>query len=94
MSMREAYADALGQTGKAVVFTALALSASVATWLFSGLRFQVDMGIMLNLMILANAVAAIFMLPAFAAFLLRPEAKNPNEPNAVSPAAAPKSASS
>lgn len=79
MSMREAYADALGQTGKAVVFTALALSASVATWLFSGLQFQVDMGILLNIMILANAVAAIFILPAFAAFLLRPGRKTPDQ---------------
>lgn len=94
MTMREAYADALGQTGKAVVFTALALSASVATWLFSGLRFQVDMGIMLNLMILANAVAAIFMLPAFAAFLLRPPRTPPAESDAASSEADPKPASS
>ncbi len=71
MALREAYEDTLHQTGKAVVFTALALAASVATWMLSGLQFQVDMGILLTVMFLANAAAAIFILPAFAAFLLR-----------------------
>ncbi|MGB0956072.1 MAG: efflux RND transporter permease subunit [Panacagrimonas sp.] len=94
MSMRQAYADALSQTGKAVVFTALALAASVATWLFSGLRFQVDMGILLNVMILANAVAAIFILPAFAALLLRPNPNAPNDADTDAPEAEPTPASS
>ncbi|MEW6169651.1 MAG: MMPL family transporter [Pseudomonadota bacterium] len=85
MSMRAAYADALGQTGKAVVFTALALAASVATWMLSGLQFQVDMGILLMVMILANAVAAIFILPAFAAFLLRPGSQTPGQSEPVAP---------
>ncbi len=75
MAMREAFANTLHQTGKAVVFTGLALAASVATWMMSGLQFQVDMGILLTIMFLANALAAIFMLPAFAAFLIRPPKK-------------------
>lgn len=71
MALREAYRDTLNQTGKAVVITAATLSASVCTWFFSGLQFQIDMGILLTIMFLANAVAAVLMLPAFAAFLLR-----------------------
>lgn len=71
MPLREAYADTLHQTGKAVVITALALSASVATWVLSGLQFQIDMGILLTIMFAANAVAALVMLPAFSAFLMR-----------------------
>ncbi len=71
MSMREAYADTLHQTGKAVVVTALALSASVATWMLSGLQFQIDMGILLTIMFLANAAAALLMLPAFSTFLIK-----------------------
>lgn len=71
MKMREAYANTLHQTGKAVIFTALTLGATVCTWLFSNLQFQVDMGILLTLMFFANAVAAAVLLPAFAAFLLR-----------------------
>jgi predicted RND superfamily exporter protein len=75
MSLRKAYEQTLHQTGKAVIFTALALGASVCTWLLSGLQFQVDMGILLTIMFIANAVAAVLLLPAFAAFLLKP-AKN------------------
>jgi predicted RND superfamily exporter protein len=71
MSLRKAYEQTLHQTGKAVLFTALALSASVCTWLMSGLQFQIDMGILLTIMFLANAVAAVLLLPAFAAFLLK-----------------------
>ncbi|TXH03058.1 MAG: hypothetical protein E6R07_13270 [Nevskiaceae bacterium] len=71
MPIREAYADTLHQTGKAVVVTGLALSASVATWVLSGLQFQVDMGILLTIMFLANAGAALIMLPAFARFFMR-----------------------
>ncbi|MDM4771808.1 RND family transporter [Solimonas sp. SE-A11] len=72
MKLREAYENTLHQTGKAVIFTALTLAATVCTWLFSGLQFQVDMGILLTMMFVANAVAAVVLLPAFAAFLLRP----------------------
>lgn len=71
MTLRKAYEETLHQTGKAVVVTALTLAASVCTWFFSGLQFQVDMGILLTIMFIANAVAAVVLLPAFAAFLLK-----------------------
>ena len=71
MKLRQAYENTLHQTGKAVIFTALTLAATVCTWLFSDLQFQVDMGILLTMMFVANAVAAVVLLPAFAAFLLR-----------------------
>lgn len=72
-NIRQAYQDTLHQTGKAVVITALTLSASVCTWFFSSLQFQIDMGILLTIMFIANAVAAVVLLPAFAAFLLKRE---------------------
>jgi predicted RND superfamily exporter protein len=71
MKLREAYENTLHQTGKAVIFTALTLAATVCTWMFSHLQFQIDMGILLTMMFVANAVAAVVLLPAFAAFLLR-----------------------
>lgn len=80
MRIREAYADTLHQTGKAVVVTAFALAGSVATWMMSGLQFQIDMGILLTVMFLANAAAALAMLPAFASFLMK------ENPNTVDPA--------
>ncbi|MES0874691.1 efflux RND transporter permease subunit [Sinimarinibacterium thermocellulolyticum] len=76
MPLRAAYANTLHQTGKAVIFTALTLGATVCTWMFSNLQFQVDMGILLTLMFFANAIAAAVLLPAFATFLLKP----PKEP--------------
>ncbi len=71
--LREAYKQTLHQTGKAVVFTGLTLGASVCTWLLSDLQFQVDMGLLLTLMFLANAVGAVVLLPAFASFLVKAE---------------------
>ncbi len=77
MSLRKAYEQTLHQTGKAVIVTGLALAASVCTWLLSDLQFQVDMGILLTIMFLANAAAAVILLPAFAAFLLKPPGDGP-----------------
>lgn len=71
MPLRQAYEETLHQTGKAVIVTALALAATVCTWMLSGLQFQVDMGILLTIMFLANAAAAVILLPAFAAFLMK-----------------------
>ena len=86
MTLRAGYEQTLHQTGKAVIVTALALAASVCTWLLSGLQFQVDMGILLTIMFLANAGAAVILLPAFAAFLMKPKPQGPQaEAQAVTP---------
>jgi len=66
----EAYRVTLGMTGNGVVFTAITLAMGVMTWMFSDLKFQADMGIMLTFMFLVNMLGAIFMLPALAAWLL------------------------
>ncbi len=66
----EAYYRTLKMTGKAVVFTGVTLGLGVATWLFSDLQFQRDMGVMLVFMFTANMFGAILILPAIARFLL------------------------
>ena len=71
MPMREAYPLALKQIGVAVIFTGMTLSVGVSTWAFSGLKLQADMGILLSFMFLANMIAAIVFLPAFASTLER-----------------------
>ena len=58
--------SALRTTGKAVLFTSLTLIVSVAMWLFSGLQFQADMGLLLVFMFTANLLGALLMLPALA----------------------------
>jgi uncharacterized protein len=64
MSMQEAYIQTLRETGSAVIFTGLTLSVGVATWVFSPLQFQADMGLLLTLMFFMNMVGAIILLPA------------------------------
>jgi predicted RND superfamily exporter protein len=65
--VKEAYLDALKERGSAVLFTGITLAIGVSTWVFSSLKFQVDMGILLTFMFVVNMLGAIIVLPAFAA---------------------------
>ena len=62
---------AFTQTGSAVVFTGLTLAIGVSTWLFSELKFQADMGVLLTFMFLVNMLGAIVLMPALARWLFR-----------------------
>jgi len=68
-NVKEAYLAALVERGSAVVITGITLAIGVSTWLFSALKFQVDMGIVLTFMFLVNMLAAVVILPAIATFL-------------------------
>ncbi len=70
MDMVSAYYQTLKTTGKAVAFTGITLALGVATWAFSPIKFQADMGILLTFMFLWNMIGAICLLPAIAHFLL------------------------
>ena len=65
-SLYESYLFALKQTGKAVAFTGITLAIGVATWVFSPIKFQADMGLLLTFMFLLNMVGALTLLPAIA----------------------------
>lgn len=73
MPLQEAYYETLKTTGKAVTFTGFTLAIGVATWIFSAIKFQADMGILLTFMFLWNMFGALWLLPALARFLLQPE---------------------
>ncbi|WP_207476296.1 efflux RND transporter permease subunit [Arenibaculum pallidiluteum] len=64
-----AYLRTLRETGSAVIFTGITLAVGVSTWLFSALKFQADMGLLLTFMFLVNMVGAVLVLPALAAVL-------------------------
>ncbi len=70
-TLEEAFYDTLHKTGKAVIFTGIALGGSVSTWLLSDLQFQADMGILLVFMFTANMVGAILVMPALARFMVQ-----------------------
>ncbi|MGH8455549.1 MAG: efflux RND transporter permease subunit [Stenotrophobium sp.] len=74
-NLHDAYFETLRQTGKAVIFTGICLAGGVATWLWSGLQFQRDMGILLVFMFSANMLGAVLLCPALCRFLM----KLPNE---------------
>lgn len=71
LDITQALERALTETGVATIFTALTLSVGVATWSFSSLKFQADMGLLLTFMFLVNMVMAVTLLPAFAVTLDR-----------------------
>ena len=66
MSLNESIKIALATTGKAIGFTAATLICSVMMWVFvSDLKFQADAAMLLIVMLALNAMASIFLVPAW-----------------------------
>ncbi|HVL01790.1 MAG TPA: MMPL family transporter [Dongiaceae bacterium] len=71
LALRDAYRETLRSTGRSIVLTCLTLSLSVGFWIFSGIKFQSDMGLLLTFMFLWNMIGSLWLLPAVACFVLR-----------------------
>jgi hypothetical protein len=65
----EAYARALAGTGRAIFFTALTVTGGVLTLLASDIRFQALLGGTLGIVMMANMIAAIILIPVITAWL-------------------------
>ncbi|MGB1800939.1 MAG: efflux RND transporter permease subunit [Gammaproteobacteria bacterium] len=90
----EAISISLHCAGRGVLVTALVLIASVGVWLFSSLRFQAEMGMLIGLWLAVSAVSALFLMPAMA-YIFRPKfifGQVESKANSESAAAAPNSA--
>ncbi|CAN7457207.1 efflux RND transporter permease subunit [Duganella sp. LjRoot269] len=74
-SLSAAYYRALLFTGKVVMLTGVTLAIGVITWVFSPIKFQADMGLLLGFMFLWNMLGALILVPALSHFLLKPAAK-------------------
>ncbi len=61
-SLRAAYQETLEITGSGVLFTGITLALGVATWIFSPLKFQADMGLLLAFLFLMNMIGALVLL--------------------------------
>ncbi|QGZ56874.1 efflux RND transporter permease subunit [Paraburkholderia acidiphila] len=70
-SITKATEHAMLEVGVATVFTAITMAVGVATWSFSALKFQADMGKLLAFMFMINLVMAMTALPALAVWLER-----------------------
>jgi predicted RND superfamily exporter protein len=69
-SLADAYRRALQFTGKVVALVGVTLAAGVVTWIWSPIKFQADMGILLTFMFVSNMVGALILIPALSHFLL------------------------
>jgi len=67
--LNRALVDAVTTAGKAVLFTAFLISAGIALWSFSPLRFQAEMGLQLLIILSMNMLGGLFLLPALIAML-------------------------
>ena len=74
MSVHDAYCGALTFTGKVVALIGVTLAAAVITWVWSPIKFQADMGLLLAFMFLWNMLGALIIVPSLATFLLQPKA--------------------
>jgi len=70
LSLRDTYEQTLEITGNGVLFTGTTLGLAVMTWIFSPLKFQADMGILLFFLFVMNMVGAVVLLPALARYLV------------------------
>ncbi|WP_221800962.1 efflux RND transporter permease subunit [Oceanobacter mangrovi] len=82
-SLSAAYQHALSFTGKVVLMTGMTLAAGVSTWVFSVIKFQADMGVLLAFMFLWNMVGAMVLLPALGHFLLKGKYEKPADSEAA-----------
>jgi hypothetical protein len=71
LSLRQSYKRAVLFTGKVVGLVGVTLAAGVVTWVFSPIKFQADMGILLTFMFIWNMIGALVLIPALSHFLLR-----------------------
>ena len=73
MPLAEAYQSAVHFTGKVVALIGVTLAGGVVTWIFSPIKFQADMGILLTFMFVLNMIGALILIPALSHFLLPTE---------------------
>jgi predicted RND superfamily exporter protein len=83
-SLQQSYFEALKASGTAVAFTGLTLAMGVATWIYSPIKFQADMGLLLTFMFFWNMLGALLLLPALASLLgLGEHHEEPAEPESL-----------
>lgn len=61
--------DGVATAGKAVLYTAFLISAAIAFWAFSPLRFQAEMGYQLLIILTMNMLGGLLLLPALISWL-------------------------
>ena len=83
LSLPDAYRKAVGFTGKVVALVGITLATGVVTWVWSPIKFQADMGILLAFMLIWNMIGALVLIPSLSHFLLGANATRPRRNRAT-----------
>ncbi|HPF27052.1 MAG TPA: MMPL family transporter [Steroidobacteraceae bacterium] len=75
--VQESFERTMRVTGASIIFTGFTLAIGVFTWVFSPLKFQADIGVMLTFMFFVNMLGAVILIPALAAWTVKPSAPPP-----------------
>ena len=67
--MPEAIRESLMTAGKAVTFTATTMVAAIGFWVFSFLRFQAEMGLLLAFWMIISMLGGLIILPTIVSFV-------------------------
>ena len=67
-----AISEALGTTGKAIVYIGITIVVGIIFWFLSKMMFQAMMGMLLAIILLLNMLGAIFIIPSYIA-LVKPK---------------------
>jgi predicted RND superfamily exporter protein len=68
-TLEQAYTGALMFTGKVVALIGITMAVAVGTWVWSPIKFQADMGILLTFMFIWNMFGALILIPALSSLL-------------------------
>jgi predicted RND superfamily exporter protein len=62
--LNKAIMEAVGTAGNAIVLTGIIIIAGVVFWIFSDIKFQADMGVLLSIVTLFHLLGTLILLPA------------------------------
>ncbi len=71
ITLAKSYQGSLDFVGRIVALVGFTMAAGVVPWIWSPIKFQADMGILLCFMFLWNMIGALTLIPALSYFLLR-----------------------
>ncbi len=80
-SVHDSFEKTMRVTGASIIFTGITLAIGVVTWVFSPLKFQADIGVMLTFMFFVNMLGAVILLPALAALFYKQKVPAPAQSN-------------
>jgi predicted RND superfamily exporter protein len=67
--LNSAVSQTLASNGRAIIMIATTLTLGLMLWIFSSLKFQAEMGVLLAILLFLNMLGALFVVPALICIL-------------------------